>query len=238
MLLRLRAGLLVAGLALPLAACGSDKVSDINSATAQQCKTELSALLGQATSAGAPPALSEDNAPAACKKVEDATGRQILTEITEELSAKARSQLAGAASSQGALGGSAGAGSAGVELSAGASAAGGGSANAGASAAGAGTTKPSALPVGNSEWRLEKVNLKASSLGFFGGTYAIRYIGPEQSILSVTTPSEIGVYRGGKKVATMLVNVGAPGPNEVTTLTVVSEDKFAQGPYTFSLRFE
>ncbi|MGQ0631835.1 MAG: hypothetical protein ACT4P1_12400 [Sporichthyaceae bacterium] len=75
---------------------GEDKVTDVNSSTAQECKSELSKLFDQALNAGAAglePAFTEDTAPESCKKVSDDTGREIMAQITREAGAKATAGL-------------------------------------------------------------------------------------------------------------------------------------------------
>lgn len=198
---------------------GGDKASDVTSATAQACKAELTKIIDRALAAGAAgqePQISDADKPAVCDQVADDVGRTITAEITRETSEKARKQIQAnlEAGNAGASTGSAG------EVSAGQAA------------------EPTKLPVGNAEWRLEKADLKASSLGFFGGTLAIRYLGTEQAILAATTPGDLIVYQGGKKVATVLFTVGAPDSGELSVATVISEDDFVPGPYTFTLQFE
>lgn len=235
----------VIGVALTaaLVGCGgNDKTSDATSATAQECKAALGKIFDRALAAGVAgqePQISDDDKPAVCEKVADDAGRTILAEITREAGDKAHKQIqtildAGGADASGSTSAAA--------ATAGSAAASTGSAAASTGSAGkvpAGLSAgPATLPVGNAEWRLEKVALKRGAGGQFGGTYTITYLGQEESILAETVPAEILVYRGANRIATLLVSAGAPKTGDTRTLTVASADEFAEGPYTFELRFE
>lgn len=88
--------------ALLLAGCGGgDKVTDVNSSIAQDCKAGLAAMFDKARTAGGDLSdLDEDDAPSSCKKVADGTGQEILRQITSEASAKVRAELGTSVSDQ------------------------------------------------------------------------------------------------------------------------------------------
>lgn len=249
-----RVSALLAGTALAtglLTGCGGDKVSDVASAEAQQCKADIKKLFDGAGSSGG---FSEDDKPESCANIEDEVGGQILTQINDEARAKVREQLgradAGGAGSAGASGsaaggtsGSAGTGSANAALTAAGSAGSMGvsteSAAGSASGSGALTAGPAKLPVGNAEWELAAVKLQPSGLDLFGGTYTLRYLGTgDNSLPSDTLPSGIGVFVKGEEIASLIVSAGVFEPGQSKTQTIVSDKAFAKGPYTFELRFE
>lgn len=245
-----------AALAVLLGGCGGagdggDPTTEVNSAAAEHCTAVVGSLRGQATATGGDGSgLDAGSTPGACQAFAAETGQQSAAEApatslppgptdgTDSPRPPRKGQQAGAS------------GSAPAPVAPGSSTSptGVGSADSSGPAedrcadVALDSGKPSDLPVGNSEFRIESVDLRRYSryANTFFGYFTYRYLGSaESSAEACTAPHQLLVYRDGKKVATIRASGDAPfGSNEARTRLAFTEGRpqYVEGPYTFVFR--
>lgn len=90
------------------------------------------------------------------------------------------------------------------------------------------------LPIADGDWTLATVQVKNDGLGDLGGTARITYTGDNKAggdaLFTVT------VFVGGRQVGTLDGSATQVEPGRTQSVTLISSDKFAKGPYSYDFQ--